>query len=49
MKKKRYDNQKLIPVEVIKAAANGDPAAVRDTLSGCPQGPCMMHAEKHIM
>ena len=24
MKKKRYDNQKLIPVAVIKAAANGD-------------------------
>ena len=33
MKKKRYDNQKLIPVAVIKAAANGDPAAVQMVLN----------------
>ena len=52
MKKKRYDSRKLVPVAVIKAAAAGDPLAVqiiRGTSSGCPQGPCMMKREKHIM
>ena len=56
MKKKRYDSRKLVPVAVIKAAAAGDPLAVQmvlnhyqGTSSGCPQGPCMMKREKHIM